>query len=495
MNIDWKFTSFYGHPDATKRYESWNLLKTLERLTPHPWVCIGDFNEVVVDSEKLGGNTRQRSHMLAFQQALEEGDLTDLGFVGPKFTWSNCQEGVALIRERLDRGVANRAWRNAFPDAEVCVEASACSDHAPLLLSLMRPRGGGRKHARFFYEAGWASDKNCQEVIKVAWDRTGLHDIGWAQLKSKLAGCVDGLKEWQKQAQNNVQEEIAKLHRKLLTLQAREDISDQSEIKNTKTELHVLLDKEEMWWRQRAKEEWLKFGDRNTRYFYACASAKRRRNHVGSLMDYNGQRVEIPGEIEAMFVEYFSNLFIKGPEGDVGSCQPMERWVTESMNDDLVRDCSMEEIELALFQMGPYKAPGPDGLNASFFQTNWPIMKKEVCNVVMNCLNTGTIPQELNMTHITLIPKSKNPMNVMDFRPISLCNVLYKLISKVLANQLKKILPTIITPTQSAFIPGRLISDNVLAAYETLHTMHTGMWGKKGFMAVKLDMSKAYDRV
>jgi hypothetical protein len=197
----------------------------------------------------------------------------------------------------------------------------------------------------------------------------------------------------------------------------------------------VLLDKEEMWWRQRAKEEeWLKFGDRNTRYFYACASAKRRRNKVGSLMDYNGQRVEIPGEIEAMFVEYFSNLFTKGSEGDVGSCQPMERWVTESMNDDLVWDCSMEEIELALFQMGPYKAPGLDGLNASFFQTNWPIMKKEVCNVVMNCLNTGTIPQELNMTHITLIPKSKNPMNVMDFRPISLCNVLYKLISKVLAN-------------------------------------------------------------
>ena len=108
-------------------------------------------------------------------------------------------------------------------------------------------------------------------------------------------------------------------------------------------------------------------------------------------------------------------------------------------------------------------------------------MKEEVCYVVMNCLNVGTIPQKLNMTHITLIPKSKNPMNVTDFGPISLCNVLYKLISKVLTNRLKKILLTIITPTQSAFILWRLISDNVLAAYETLHTMHTGMWGKKRF--------------
>ena len=73
--------------------------------------------------------------------------------MGLKFTWSNYQEGVTLIRERLDRGVTNRAWRSAFPDAEVRLDASACSDHAPLLLSLMRPRGGGRKNARFFYEA------------------------------------------------------------------------------------------------------------------------------------------------------------------------------------------------------------------------------------------------------------------------------------------------------------------------------------------------------
>jgi hypothetical protein len=101
----------------------------------------------------------------------------------------------------------------------------------------------------------------------------------------------------------------------------------------------------------------------------------------------------------------------------------------------------------------------------------------------------------VNVTFIALVPKKKNSSKVSDYRPISLCNVVYKIIAKVLANRLKYVLPHIISQNQSAFIPGRLISDNILAAYETLHTMHTRMWGKVGYMAVKLDMSKAYDRV
>jgi len=94
-----------------------------------------------------------------------------------------------------------------------------------------------------------------------------------------------------------------------------------------------------------------------------------------------------------------------------------------------------------------------------------------------------------------LIPKVKNPEKIGDLRPISLCNVLYKLISKVLAYRLKKILPDIISPTQSAFVPGHLITDNVLLAYEFTHYLNTKRKGKEGVAAIKLDMSKAYDRL
>jgi hypothetical protein len=120
---------------------------------------------------------------------------------------------------------------------------------------------------------------------------------------------------------------------------------------------------------------------------------------------------------------------------------------------------------------------------------------EEVCTAITSFLHEGIMDEKINYTNIVLIPKKSNPIAVSDFKPISLCNVIYKLMSKVLANRLKAVLPVIISPNQSAFIPGRLISDNILAAYETLHSMHTCHWGKTGYVAVKLDMSKAYDRV
>ena len=124
---------------------------------------------------------------------------------------------------------------------------------------------------------------------------------------------------------------------------------------------------------------------------------------------------------------------------------------------------------------------------------------KDITTSVLSFLNLATLPNHLNHTFITLIPKVKNLELVLEFHPISLCNVLYKIFSKVLANRLKKILPHIIIEHQSTFTKDRLISDNILIAFESLHSMHThkskrgGGWC--GNMVIKLDMSKAYNRV
>jgi hypothetical protein len=173
----------------------------------------------------------------------------------------------------------------------------------------------------------------------------------------------------------------------------------------------------------------------------------------------------------------------------------LEPRVTPHMNEMLLKELTVEEVGIALNQMSPMKAPGPDGFSVEFYQKNWASIGVEVSNVVIHVLNNGCLNKDINSTYIALIPKIANPNCVTEFRPINLCNVFYKLVAKTLANRLKNVLPDIISPNQSAFIPGCLITDNVLAAYETLHTMHTKMWGKVGYMAVKLDMSKSYNRV
>lgn len=150
---------------------------------------------------------------------------------------------------------------------------------------------------------------------------------------------------------------------------------------------------------------------------------------------------------------------------------------------------------MALFSMHPDKSPGPDGMNPAFSQRFWNIIGPDTVKECRQILSSGKIPQNLNDTLVVLIPKKANPEVLADLRPISLCNVLIKIITKMLANRMKNLLSLIISEEQSAFIPGRLITDNVIAAFEINHWMRRKTQGRVGYSALKIDMSKAYDRI
>lgn len=165
------------------------------------------------------------------------------------------------------------------------------------------------------------------------------------------------------------------------------------------------------------------------------------------------------------------------------------------MNEDLTKAYTEDDVYKALMQMHRTKAPGPDGMSPVFFQKYQKTIGRAVSAAVLKALNSSEFPQGINHTFITLVPKKKIPLKVTDYRPISLCNVIYKLVLKVIANILKIVLPHVISVLQSAFISGRLISDNVLISYELIHYLRNKRKGKKGFMSLKLDISKAYDRI
>ncbi|KAK0577517.1 hypothetical protein LWI29_034297 [Acer saccharum] len=140
------------------------------------------------------------------------------------------------------------------------------------------------------------------------------------------------------------------------------------------------------------------------------------------------------------------------------------------------------------------KAPGRDGFPTLFYQKFWSQVGPSVVLASLDYLNSGASMERLNDTLITLIPKKKVAVTVSDFRPISLCNVIYKIVAKTIANHFPLALDGVISEAQSAFIPGRLISDNVMLSFECLHRLKRSK-RKFGSMAVKLDMAKAYDRV
>ncbi|GJR13403.1 putative RNA-directed DNA polymerase [Tanacetum coccineum] len=157
------------------------------------------------------------------------------------------------------------------------------------------------------------------------------------------------------------------------------------------------------------------------------------------------------------------------------------------------RPVSEKEIKDALFSIEDDKAPGPDGFSSKFFKASWSVVGPEVTMAIQDFFSNGKILKEINATIIALVPKTKTPKKVFDFRPISCCNVLYKCISKVIANRIKRVLNSIVNSCQSAFIPARQISDNILLTQELMRNYHRNYGPPK--VAFKIDINKAYDTV
>ena len=462
--------------------------------TTLPILLGGDFNEILSFNEKEGGASRVRKEMENFRDVLNDLALRDLGYAGLWYTWERGNSSSTCIRERLDRYIGTSSWIDLYPDSVVEHSLRYKSDHSAIILKPTCHRRPKRKQRRYFFETTWLLDASCEDVVKTAW--MGLQG---AELTDRITHMAQSLVRWSGEKFGKLGKQIAVVEKELSEVQ-HQAISDDSCRVRMKLEakLDDLHGKHEAYWYLRSRVAEVRDGDRNTSYFHHKASQRKKRNYVHGLSDEHGTWCEDGEDIESIFNDYFSSIFTSSKPSDYNLEEVLsllDPVITDDYNQILRKPYTKEEIYSALQQMHPCKAPGPDGMHAIFYQRFWHIVGDDVFTFVSNILHGSLSPSCVNNTNIALIPKVKSPKKAAEFRPIALCNVLYKLVTKALVIRLKEFLPNIVSENQSAFVPGRLITDNALIALEVFHSMKYRNRSRKGVVAMKLDMSKAYDKV
>lgn len=157
--------------------------------------------------------------------------------------------------------------------------------------------------------------------------------------------------------------------------------------------------------------------------------------------------------IQKIVLDYFKDIFSSSnPIGADMAVAGVDSYITPEMNQVLMAEISREEVKTALMQFSSSKSPGPDGMTAAFYQKNWDIVGEDIFRAIQSFFRSGNMPKFINHTHIVLIPKVKSPNKMQHLHPISLCNISYKMVAKVLANRLKGVLPNLISASKSAFV-------------------------------------------
>ena len=416
-------------------------------------------------------------------------DMLEVVGSGDGFTWAG-KRYQKDIQCKLDRCFGNKEWKRMFHQASQVFMERLGSDHRPVLVNLLSENE--RRRGSFRFDKRMVGMCRVAETIKEAWQKP--NPGSQMSLMEKIGVVRRSLSKWKRETDQNSNVHMQKL-RNELELETSSTAPNYERI-CIKIEICKAFKEEEEFWKQQSRDKWLVVGDNNTGFFHASVKATRQRNQITKLVDDEGREFSTIGLMGKVATDYFEKLF-KSSEGESlnGYFDGFEARVTDAMNQRLIREVTNAEIRDAVFAIKSSSSPGCDGMSSLFFQEYWDVVGEDVIREVKGFFQTGSFPEDRNLTQICLIPKVVNPTLMVDLRPISLCTVMYKIISKILVTRLKPLLEYIVSPNQSAFVPERLISDNIIIAHEMVHSLRTHELISKEQIAIKTDMSKAYDRI
>ncbi|XP_077232003.1 uncharacterized protein LOC143865668 [Tasmannia lanceolata] len=486
-------TAVYASNFGILRRTLWD---NLNRSKPpnSPWLIIGDFNIIRYISEKLGGADPNREDMKEFNDCIDHCSLLDLKTIGPLLTWSNKSKNDNLKLRKLDRALVNDEWLSLFPQSFAANKNPGISNHSPIIIHLHPESSRDHPPFRFFFV--WLEDLSLYEVVERMW-QINLKGTPMFRLVRKLKLVKQAIKNWNYKIYGRIDITLPIIKDQLNEIQSKIAV-DPTNYSLRETErlirenLLIVARKEEAIVRQKARIDWLNLGDSNTNFFHSAINSRRNMNHIYGMTKSNGEISTSKSEIEESFVNYFKNT-LNSTDSHFWQVRDPLKVISPLQASSLTDPISKEEIERVIHQADGNKSPGPDGFNADFFKAFWHLIGEEVTTAIQNFFHCGEMLSELNTTFITLIPKLAYATSPDKFRPISLCNFLYKIITKILASRLSGVISDIISPNQSAFIKGRLIQDNILLTHDVMHNFHSK--DSKQAICLKLDLQKAFDNV
>jgi len=256
-----------------------------------------------------------------------------------------------------------------------------------------------------------------------------------------------------------------------------------------------LLDKEKRW-RLRSRATWLKWGESNTRFFHKLANFNRNKKHIWSIKQENDGIIRGQEALKSTTASYFELLFKSSSEqhlpDKVSTASLYTNMLSAVEADDLFKPVTLSELKTTLSLLKKEKSPGPDGWTTEFFSHFFDLVGSDLLLMVEDARITGKISSSLNSTFLLLIPKTDQPSSFNDFRPISLCNLTYKLIAKVISTRIKPVLERSLSSEQLGFLKGRRIHDAIGVAHESIHNIYQK---KQKALIMKIDLKKAFDNV
>ncbi|CAL5191793.1 unnamed protein product [Lathyrus oleraceus] len=478
-----------------KKKAFWGRLVEFKAKFPDGLWCVGgDFNTVRVKVERKGiSNNFNLKEAEDFEDFISSMDLVDVPLINKKFTWFNL-DGSAC--SRLDRFLISEKLFDLWGVGAIVVGDRSISDHCPIWLNC-KIVDWGPKPFKFF--KGWCEHDEFTPLVRDVWKNTFRGGKASYILKEKLLAVKIKLKSWNKEVFGmldlNVDKAVGELNSlDLMVADLAEDGLVDSVRRNREVASKEVWDTmflRDNFLRQKARCNWIRLGDTNSKFFHSVMKGRFRRNNIASLITPRG-RLEGVEDIKSEIFNHFKSRFT----------EPMENRPTlDGLNfnvlsvedrDLLEAPFQVDEIKEIVWLSDCDKSPGPDGFPLGFLKKCWNFVKDDVVNFVQEFYVRGVLPRSATASFLALIPKVDCPISIDEYRPICLVGCLYRLISKILAARLRLVIGKLVSPFQTAFIEGRQLFDGVVVLNEILDFAKRK---RRKCMVLKVDFEKAYDCV